>query len=184
MAQHKRDRAWRRAQNRNHDDHHGKRTRGFRYGDPYPKRWYEMYFRRNKLMRARQIGLIWPHANWVDLIRDTTMLNILFVCSKNQWRSPTGERVFADMEGVATRSAGIARSARHQISLNDIRWADMIFVMEDKHASRLKADFRQEIAYKPLHVLDIPDDFQLMDETLIDLLKESVTPLIEAELGR
>lgn len=184
MASNNRDRAWRRAQKQIHGDHHGPRTRGFRYGDPYPKRWYEMYFRRNKLARARQIGLIWPHAEWTKLMVDTTTLNILFVCSKNQWRSPTAEKVFSQVEGVKTRSAGTSRSARHQISVNDIRWADLIVVMEDKHARRLKADFRQEVSYKPVHVLDIPDNYPFMDEELIELLKSAVTPLIEAELGR
>ncbi|MFC6196588.1 low molecular weight protein tyrosine phosphatase family protein [Ponticaulis profundi] len=175
----KRDRAWRRAQKQRHDDHHGPRTRGFRYGDPCPKRWYEVYYRRNKLARARQIGLIWPYAEWKALMTDTTTLNLLFICSHNKWRSPTAEKLFADLEGVFTRSAGTARSARHQVSLNDIRWADMIFVMEDKHANRLKADFRQEVAYKPLHVLDIPDDFAFMDVKLIEELKLSVLPLLD-----
>ena len=115
---------------------------------------------------------------------DATHLNVLFVCSKNQWRSPTGEKVFSSMESVSTRSAGTARSARRQISLGDIRWADLIFVMEDKHASRIKADFRQNVAHTPIHVLDIPDEYHFMDGELVELLKTSVTPLIEAELGR
>tara|TARA_Y100000052_G_scaffold26906_1_gene32883 strand:- start:4588 stop:5019 length:432 start_codon:yes stop_codon:yes gene_type:complete len=143
-----------------------------------------MYFRRNKLARARQIGKIWPYAEWTKLMADTTTLNVLFVCSKNQWRSPTAEYTFANMEGVSARSAGTARSARHQITLADVRWADLIFVMEDKHASRIKADFRQDVAHTPIHVLDIPDDYQLMEQELIDILRASVTPLIEAELGR
>ena len=54
----------------------------------------------------------------------------------------------------------------------------MILVMEDKHANRLRADFRQEVAYKRLHVLDIPDDYQYMDEDLIALIREKSEPLI------
>lgn len=184
MPSNTRDRAWRRAQKRLHDDRHGPKTRGFRYGDPCPKRWYDLYFRRKKLARARQIGRIWPFSEWKKLMTDATHLNVLFVCSKNQWRSPTGEKVFSSMESVSTRSAGTARSARRQISLGDIRWADLIFVMEDKHASRIKADFRQNVAHTPIHVLDIPDEYHFMDGELVELLKTSVTPLIEAELGR
>ena len=85
------------------------------------------------------------------------------------------------MAGVATRLAGTSRSARRQVSVTDIRWADVILVMEDKHASRLRADFRQEVAYKALHVLDIPDDYQYMDEELVELLRSKCEPLIFGE---
>jgi predicted protein tyrosine phosphatase len=57
--------------------------------------------------------------------------------------------VFRRVEGVDTRSAGTARSARRQLSIADIRWADIILVMEDKHAARIRADFRNETRYKP-----------------------------------
>jgi predicted protein tyrosine phosphatase len=32
--------------------------------------------------------------------------------------------------------------------------------------------------YKALHVLDIPDDYQFMEDELIDLLREKCEPLI------
>ncbi|MCA8901840.1 MAG: phosphotyrosine protein phosphatase [Hyphomonas sp.] len=109
---------------------------------------------------------------------DAEPVKVLFVCSKNQWRSPTGEAAFARVEGVAVRSAGTAKSARRKISVADIRWADLILVMEDKHASRIRADFRQEITHKAMHVLDIPDDYQYMDEELVELLRAKCEPLI------
>ncbi|MAN65519.1 MAG: phosphotyrosine protein phosphatase [Hyphomonadaceae bacterium] len=105
-------------------------------------------------------------------------VKVLFVCSKNQWRSPTGEAIFAETDGVATRSAGTARSARRQVSLEDIRWADLILVMEDKHAARLKADFRQDLRFKRLHVLGIPDDYQFMADDLVTRLRTAAEPLI------
>jgi len=86
-------------------------------------------------------------------------MNILFICSMNKWRSPTGEKIFQRHDGVNTRSAGTSSKARRQVNLNDIRWADMICVMEDKHLSRLRADFRGEMKYKTTYVLDIPDDY-------------------------
>ena len=180
-----RDRAWRRAQkSRVGGDAHGPRTRGFRYGDPYPKRWYEVYFRHNKLHRARQIGRIWPRREWTDLMSDTTTLNLLFVCSRNQWRSPTGEKVWRDVPGISTRSAGTASSAKRRLTVTDIRWADMILVMEEKHKSRIRADFRDETRYKPMHVLDIPDDFAFMNSDLVELMQEKVAPLVDDALGR
>ena len=180
----KRDRAWRRAQkSRVGGDPHGQRTRGFRYGDPYPKRWNEICFRHNKLHRARQLGLIWPAKEWLKFMADTGTLHVLFVCSKNQWRSPTGERIWKGVAGVETRSAGTSRSAKRQISLADLRWADLILVMEEKHKSRIRADFRDETRYKPIHVLDIPDDYLFMDDELVELIRAKSEPFTTSEMN-
>lgn len=107
-----------------------------------------------------------------------TPLNILFICSQNQWRSPTAEKVWHKTEGISVRSAGTSRRARKRLSVKDIRWADLIFVMEEKHKSRMRADFRDEIKYKELYVLDIPDDYQYMDPELIEVIKEKTEPII------
>ena len=172
---HPASRAARRVAARNHD---GDRKVRRAYRGYAEKNWKLVYLRHNKLHRARQIGKIWPRREWEKLMADAEPVKVLFVCSQNQWRSPTGEAVFARMDGVVTRSAGTARSARRKISVADIRWADLILVMEDKHEQRLRADFRQEVAYKPLHVLDIPDDYQFMDEDLVDLIRAKAQPLI------
>jgi predicted protein tyrosine phosphatase len=142
------------------------------------KNWKLIYLRHNKLHRARQLGKIWPHREWEKLMADIEPVKVLFVCSRNQWRSPTGEAVFARVDGVSARSAGTASNARRKISVADIRWADLILVMEDKHKSRLQAEFRQEVAYKPVHVLDIPDDYKYMDAELVELIRAKTEPLI------
>ncbi|MEM7460543.1 MAG: phosphotyrosine protein phosphatase [Pseudomonadota bacterium] len=105
-------------------------------------------------------------------------MKVLFVCSKNQWRSPTAETVFRKMPGLSVRSAGTARSAKKAISVADIRWADLILVMEDKHKARLRAQFRDEVRFKKLHVLDIPDLYRYMDPDLVETLNDKVAPLI------
>ncbi len=97
----------------------------------------------------------------------------------NKWRSPTGEAIFRRRDGVSARSAGTSRKARRQVTVKDIRWADVIFAMEEKHLSRLRADFRGEVRHKAIHVLDIPDDYQFMDPELIDLISDAVKPMIE-----
>ncbi|MEH6631329.1 MAG: phosphotyrosine protein phosphatase [Halopseudomonas aestusnigri] len=102
------------------------------------------------------------------------MNNILFICSKNQWRSPTAESLFRKNPNLSVRSAGTSSSARRQGTLNDIQWADIILVMEDKHKSRLKVEFRRHLEYIPLHVLDIPDDYPFMDPQLIEILEQTV----------
>ena len=52
--------------------------------------------------------------------------------------------------------------------------------MEQKHKSRIIADFRDEVRYKSLHVLDIPDDYKYMDPELVELLREKASPFILA----
>lgn len=46
--------------------------------------------------------------------------NILFICSRNQWRSPTAERVFASEPSLSVRSAGTSPKAKRTVSENDI----------------------------------------------------------------
>lgn len=106
------------------------------------------------------------------------MNNLLFICSRNQWRSPTAEKVFKDL-GFSTRSAGTSPNARHTISAKDIQWADAIFVMESKHRDRIKASFARLVQFKKIHVLDIPDEYQHMDIELIDTLKDVIIPLLD-----
>ena len=98
----------------------------------------------------------------------------LFICSRNQWRSPTTERIFAVGYGIHTRSAGTSRHAKHSLTVKDIAWADCICVMEQKHKTWIKEKFHKELSNKKIIVLDIPDDYQYMDEDLIEILKQSM----------
>ena len=50
--------------------------------------------------------------------------------------------------------------------------------MEQKHKSRLLAQFPRALQYKEMIVLDIPDYYRYMDEELIEILKESVVPYL------
>ena len=102
------------------------------------------------------------------------LMNLLFVCSKNQWRSPTAERIYQDHPNLNVRSAGISQSARKLINSIDINWSDIIFVMENKHKSYITDHFRDQLNNKRLIVLDIPDEYQYMDDELIKWLTESV----------
>ncbi|MBL8537089.1 MAG: phosphotyrosine protein phosphatase [Hyphomonadaceae bacterium] len=110
---------------------------------------------------------------------DAGPLNVQFVCSRNQWRSPTAEHVWKNHSGVSVRSAGVSGSARRRLTVADLRWADLILVMEEKHRSRIRAEHRDEVRYKALHVLDIPDDYQFMQPELIELLRLKVAPFIQ-----
>jgi predicted protein tyrosine phosphatase len=105
--------------------------------------------------------------------------NLLFICSRNQWRSPTAETLWRKHTHFNARSAGTSPKARKTVSTADIRWADVIFAMESKHKSRLKAEFTRLLDHKPIHVLDIPDNYQYMDPELVQELEDLVTPYLE-----
>lgn len=101
--------------------------------------------------------------------------NLLFICSRNQWRSPTAESIWRNSENYNSRSAGTSPNAKRTVSSTDIRWADIIFVMESKHKNRLLAKFTRMLDHKPVHVLEIPDEYQYMDSELVVELELSVS---------
>ena len=102
------------------------------------------------------------------------------MCSRNVWRSPTAERLFARAEGVRARSRGLSRSARRRLTDADLRWADVVMVMEDAHHDRLLEHHREALADTPVYVLDVPDDYRFMDPELVGMLEQSVPPLLAA----
>ena len=106
-------------------------------------------------------------------------INILFICSRNRWRSPTGEAVWRKDLRVKVRSAGTSSKAKRIVNANDLRWADIIFVMEQKHKNRLWAEYASLLRYKTLHILEIPDEYQYMNPELVEILKESVSSYLD-----
>ena len=105
-------------------------------------------------------------------------IKVLFVCSRNQWRSPTAEQVWRKHPGVQARSGGTSPNARHPVSGEDINWADIICVMEEKHKSRLQASYRNLMMNKAVYVLDIPDEYKYMDAELVDIINEAVSGIL------
>jgi len=47
--------------------------------------------------------------------------------------------------------------------------------MEKRHKEIITQQFRNEIQGKILKILFIPDEFELMDERLIEILQEKIT---------
>jgi predicted protein tyrosine phosphatase len=97
------------------------------------------------------------------------LANLLFICSKNQWRSPTAELLFKDHPEHKAYSAGTSDKARTRVNQKMIDRADVVFVMERKHKELLKQRF--EMGNKPLIVLDIEDDYQFNDPELVKILQ-------------
>lgn len=109
-------------------------------------------------------------------------LNILFVCSRNKWRSPTAERIYRSDARIAVRSCGLSKQAVRTISTKDVDWADVVFVMEADHRSRLQQSFRSQLTGKVVECLDIPDDYQFMDPELIELLTDRINHFLDQHL--
>ena len=78
-----------------------------------------------------------------------------FVCSKNRWRSPTAEQVFAKVPELETASASVSHDADH------------IVVMEQAHKLKMTASFAQHLAGKRVTVLNIKDDYRIMQPELV-----------------
>lgn len=89
-------------------------------------------------------------------------MNILFICSKNKWRSRTAETIFKNNGLHQIRSAGTKDTARIKINQQLIDWSNLVITMETHHK---KFNNLSEII-----VLDILDEYEYMDSELIDLL--------------
>jgi predicted protein tyrosine phosphatase len=104
---------------------------------------------------------------------------LLFVCSRNQWRSPTAEALFENHPRYEARSAGTEHGARVKVTAGHLGWADLVFCMERKHADRLRDKFPEELADKPIITLRIPDDYGFMDPELLALLQTELSAHLE-----
>lgn len=105
-------------------------------------------------------------------------LRALFVCSKNQWRSPTAEMLWRKSPDVDVRSRGLSSKARRTLRPEDLEWADLVFVMTHEQRDRLVHKHRSSIRARDIVVLEIPDEYQYMDPELVDLLVARAGPAI------
>jgi predicted protein tyrosine phosphatase len=92
--------------------------------------------------------------------------NVLFVCSANQQRSPTAEEMYRGDPRYEVRSAGTHTVFGHEVTPDDLNWADLVVTMEDHHKERILAAYPDESETVRFQVLGIPDVFQYMDPTL------------------
>jgi predicted protein tyrosine phosphatase len=104
---------------------------------------------------------------------------LLFICSHNLQRSPTAERLYDGMPGYEARSAGTAAEAKTKLTAELLEWADIVFVMEQKHIEKLRAGFKASLRGRRLICLDIPDKYGYMSRDLIRLLRERLAMYID-----
>jgi predicted protein tyrosine phosphatase len=103
------------------------------------------------------------------------MKNVLFVCSQNRLRSPTAEQVFASNPGINVASAGTNNDAENPLTSELVRWADLIFVMEKSHRNKVQKRFKSDLKDARMICLEIPDEYEFMDEGLVRLLRAKVS---------
>lgn len=101
-------------------------------------------------------------------------MNLLFVCSENRLRSPTGEEVFSKYEGVNAIGCGTNSDAETPISGDLVEWADIIFVMQKTHKNKVSKKFKALLKGKRLICLEIPDEYECMDPVLVQMMQNRV----------
>jgi predicted protein tyrosine phosphatase len=102
------------------------------------------------------------------------LTTILFVCGKNRRRSPTAEAIFGGMNGIEVSSAGTSVEAECPVSADLLKWADRVFVMEQRQRRHLQAHFASALKDKKIICLNIPDIYFYMQPELVELLRAKV----------
>ncbi|WP_100658818.1 low molecular weight protein tyrosine phosphatase family protein [Alteromonas flava] len=102
------------------------------------------------------------------------MTRLLFVCSENRLRSPTGEEVFSAYDNVEAIGCGTNKDAETPISGDLVEWADVILVMEKTHKNKVAKKYKELLQGKRLVCLDIPDNYDRMQPELVRILQNRV----------
>jgi predicted protein tyrosine phosphatase len=99
---------------------------------------------------------------------------VLFLCYQNRRRSATAERMFCKRPDLDVRSAGIGPDALVRVNSRMLDWADVVFVMEERHRRQLEEMFPGHAALARTVSLDIPDEYDFLDPELVNLLNARV----------
>jgi protein-tyrosine phosphatase len=98
---------------------------------------------------------------------------ILVVCGRNKKRSRTAEFIFKNDSRFAIRSAGLSPKSDRKISENDLNWANLVLVMEKNQRTKIFETY-VHLSLPKIEILEIPDDYEFMDEELIEMLTERI----------
>lgn len=80
---------------------------------------------------------------------------------------------------METASAGLAPHADEPCTDELVEWADLIFVMERAHRTRLQKRFRKSLRSARVVCLEIPDDYGFMQPELVALLERKIGPFLK-----
>jgi len=101
---------------------------------------------------------------------------VLFVCTANEQRSPTAERMYRGRADLEVASAGVAATLKREMNEDLLDWADVVYVMEPMHVEMIEREFPGASERTSIRTLHIPDRFFYMDtllsKTISDLASE------------
>ncbi len=111
-------------------------------------------------------------------------MRVLFVCRGNICRSRVGEQNFqvltwsvGDRGDHEARSAGVDPDPGGRlITKRDVKWADVICVMESEHEAYIREHWPAEVS--KVRVLGIPDVYEPDDPELRDRLTKAIRGLL------
>lgn len=104
--------------------------------------------------------------------------NILVVCGRNKKRSRTAEHIFKNDNRFNIRSAGLSPKSDRKISENDLNWADLVFVMENGQRAKIWGLYRH-LELPEIEILNIPDEYEFMNEELVEILTERINSTLK-----
>jgi predicted protein tyrosine phosphatase len=107
------------------------------------------------------------------VLQDPVKPHFLFICGRNRWRGPTAEHIYRNDNRIEVRSAGMSAKSKTILSADDIAWADLILVMENRYKTRILDTFRG-LPLPEIVNLDIPDEYQYMDAELVGIIQKGV----------
>jgi len=110
------------------------------------------------------------------------MTNALFICGKARMRSPTAADLVANWLGIVSDFAGLSNDADERLSAEQILWADIVFVMEKRHAKRLNDLYGALLRDKRVIMLNVPDTFSYGNPDLISLLEPKLRAALHQPL--
>lgn len=100
-------------------------------------------------------------------------MKILFICNQNQNRSRTAEELFR--RNYETKSAGLYN--QKPVTKKQIKWADVVIVMEDTQRTELARRFPELYLKKRILSLNIPDVYRFNQPQLKEELTKKVSSL-------
>lgn len=102
---------------------------------------------------------------------------VLFVCTANQQRSPTAERMYEKDPRMDVDSAGTEAFFAKAVTEERLNWADLVVVMEERHARSIRERFPNAAERTRIVSLDIPDIYQFLEQRLQKEIRERFEPL-------
>lgn len=107
---------------------------------------------------------------------------VLTVCSAGMLRSPTAAWVLSnDPWNFNTRSCGSEDYALVPLDLGLVLWAEEVVVMDERQAKKVRELLAEDGSERPVHVLNVPDNYDFRNPELVKLLTEEFQRLFPVE---